>query len=48
MSQDPAKFWREQSYYHQHRADVWKKIARVLAGVLVGIVIITTIQLARS
>jgi hypothetical protein len=41
--QDPAKFWREQSLYHQHRADFWKKTSRVLMGVLVGIAIVTWI-----
>jgi hypothetical protein len=39
--QDPAKFWREQSIYHQGRADFWKKISRIQAGILVGIGVIT-------
>lgn len=42
---DPAVFWRENSIYHQNRADFWKKTTRVLAGILTGIVIVTLLVL---
>jgi hypothetical protein len=46
--QDPAKFWRDNSMYHQERADFWKKTSRVLAGVLAGIIIVTFIAMQVS
>jgi hypothetical protein len=42
------EFWREQSLYHQQRADFWKKTAKILAGVLTGIIIVTAIAMKVS
>jgi hypothetical protein len=42
------EFWREQSIYHQRRADFWQKTSRVLSGVLVGIAIVTLIAMKVS
>ena len=41
-------FWREQARYHQGRADFWQKTSRVLAGVLIGIAIVTFIAMKVS
>lgn len=46
--QEPAAFWREQSIYHQGRADFWKKTSRILAGVLTGVAIVVLIALKVS
>jgi hypothetical protein len=42
------EFWREQSIYHQRRADFWAKTSRILIGVLVGIAIVTLIAMKVS
>jgi hypothetical protein len=37
---DPAVFWRDNSMYHQERANFWRKTSRILAGVLTGIILV--------